>query len=338
MFFLLMVWWGGPARVGKSAPISPQAAPEEKPPAPPPTESVAVEAPADEPPTEISTVALASDAETLREDHPMNARMRNNGVGLVPRVLEINDAGRYAVLGAAAVSATFKVPLGWHVMDDGKRTLIYDAGGKMQINLSRRPLEGQSVEALIDGIIEQTVAEQPEVQHLKLNAFGLKCVAFRNYKVENEILEQVFMLKESPNHAGTAVVCRTTADSANMTFASNTAEVVMRDLDETGQSVKKLDWRETVDMLEKLGQLEAAEEVLKKSIDHLGVYSSIAYLWEKEVARRAKAGDEAGAKAAAQRAADFLYSYAGSATSGGEGAALSLERDQRLKGLKAYLD
>jgi hypothetical protein len=132
-----------------------------------------------------------------------------------------------------------------------------------------------------------------------------------------------------------AICCRVTADSDNITFATNAAEVVMRDLDET--RVIQHPWQIQVDTLEKLGKIEEAEAVLLRSIDHLGVYSSVAYLWEKECARLAAAGDMDGAKAAAKRAADNLFQYAASATSGGEGAALSRERDQRMDGLKGFL-
>jgi hypothetical protein len=90
-------------------------------------------------------------------------------------------------------------------------------------------------------------------------------------------------------------------------------------------------WRTEVDRLEQAGQIEAAEALLMKSIDHLGVFSSAAYLWEREAARRAAARDMAGAKAAARRAADLLDQYAASATSGGEGTALSRERNERVK-------
>jgi len=99
----------------------------------------------------------------------------------------------------------------------------------------------------------------------------------------------------------------------------------------------RAEWKQRVDELESQGKIEEAESLLLDSIDHLGVYSSMAYLWEKEAARRLQAGDSAGARAAAERAETLLYQYAGSATSGGEGAALSLERDQRLSALKGLL-
>jgi hypothetical protein len=322
--------------LGQSMPVAPP--PVEEPSPEPPAAAAPAEPEfeqvTDQAPTVTREVALADDAASLKQDHPMNARMRDNGIGLVPRVLAIDDSEKSATLAAAAVAATFKVPLGWHVMDDGKRTLIFDAGGKMQINLDRRRIEG-SVPEMINAILADYASQNPDLMHLKLEIFGLQCIGFRNLRVDGELLEQIFLFRTSEAHPGTAVVARVTADSDHITFATNAAEVVLRDLNETPEI--KDDWRQQVDTLEKLGQIEAAEELLLKSIDHLGAYSSAAYLWEKEVARRAAAGDDAGARQAAKRAADRLFQYAAGATSGGEGAALSLERDQRLEALKAYL-
>ena len=79
-----------------------------------------------------------------------------------------------------------------------------------------------------------------------------------------------------------------------------------------------------------------AEQAILQSVDHIGAYSSVAYLYEQRLARLARSGaPNAELEAARQKAIQWLYTYAGSATSGGEGAALSLERDQRIKALGA---
>ena len=56
-------------------------------------------------------------------------------------------------------------------------------------------------------------------------------------------------------------------------------------------------------------------------------------MYEERCARLARAGREEDAAAARERAIHWLYVYASSATSGGEGAALSRERDQRIAAL-----
>lgn len=91
-------------------------------------------------------------------------------------------------------------------------------------------------------------------------------------------------------------------------------------------------WRKAV-LLEREDRLEEAEQVMLNAGNHIGIYSSIAHLYELRVARLRDAGDDARAERAAERAEHWLYRYAGSATSGGEGAALSRERDLRLRAL-----
>ncbi|HYW31067.1 MAG TPA: hypothetical protein VE869_06120 [Gemmatimonas sp.] len=51
------------------------------------------------------------------------------------------------------------------------------------------------------------------------------------------------------------------------------------------------------------------------------------------MARLRDAGDVAGAAEAKRQAISWWYAYAGSATSGGEGAALSYERDKHIAAL-----
>jgi hypothetical protein len=182
-------------------------------------------------PTEPAEVALASDAGSLAEDHPMNARLRDNGVGLVPRVLEVNEEKKYAKLGAGAIEAIFKVPLGWHVIDDGKRTLVFDAAGKVQVNLDLRYATGTPA-AMLDSLLQEHVAQQPDIEHLRLELCGMQCLALRNYRVEDEVLEQAFLLKEA-RREGMVLVTRVTASSEDMVRAMNVAEVVLRDM-ETG--------------------------------------------------------------------------------------------------------
>ena len=182
----------------------------------------------EEAPARAIDLALARDAASLDEDHPMNARLRDNGVGLVPRVHGVNEAEGYATLGAGAISATFNVPLGWHVIDDGRRTLVFDAAGKVQVNLNLRRAE-DGPQALLDGLLAEHTAEQPELEHLMVDLRGMPCLAMRNYRVDDEILEQAFLVKTVARE-GVVLVTRVTAASEDMVRAVDLAEVVLRDL------------------------------------------------------------------------------------------------------------
>ena len=94
------------------------------------------------------------------------------------------------------------------------------------------------------------------------------------------------------------------------------------------------DWWRVAVMHERADRLEEAEETILKAVDHLGAYSSIASLFEARQSRMQRAGRTDEAMAAADRATRWLYLYAGGATSGGEGAALSRERDQRISAIR----
>ena len=90
------------------------------------------------------------------------------------------------------------------------------------------------------------------------------------------------------------------------------------------------EWWRQAQALELEGRLEEAERAITEAVDHVGAYASVAELYAQRMRRLAAAGDEAGALAAGDKAEEWIRAYAGSATSGGEGAALSLERDEFL--------
>lgn len=75
-------------------------------------------------------------------------------------------------------------------------------------------------------------------------------------------------------------------------------------------------------------RLESMEAEMRRSINHIGVAASIAEIYAQRMRAFQRAGNEARAIAAFKLAVDWMGTYAGFATSGGEGAALSYERDQ----------
>ena len=90
------------------------------------------------------------------------------------------------------------------------------------------------------------------------------------------------------------------------------------------------DWWQKAKQLEENNELDEAEAVIKRAVPHLGFASQTAQLYMERMLRLRVAGDRAGAADAHQRAANWIRDYASFATIGGEGAALSLERDQFL--------
>ena len=69
------------------------------------------------------------------------------------------------------------------------------------------------------------------------------------------------------------------------------------------------------------------------AINHIGVAGSIAEIYAERMRVFQRAGNETRAMAAFKLAVDWMDNYASWATSGGEGAALSYERDQFRKAL-----
>jgi hypothetical protein len=90
-------------------------------------------------------------------------------------------------------------------------------------------------------------------------------------------------------------------------------------------------------VLEGEGKLEEAEKALFDAIDHLGVFSQVAYMYELRMERLLKAGDREGAIDAFKRSDRWMWIGASNATSGGEGTAMSNEAARHRETLVAAL-
>ena len=87
-------------------------------------------------------------------------------------------------------------------------------------------------------------------------------------------------------------------------------------------------WTRAAQSTEGPDRLEAMEAEMRRTIDHIGVAASIAEMYAQRMRMFQRAGNEPRAIAAFTLAVEWMGTYAGWATSGGEGAALSYERDQ----------
>jgi hypothetical protein len=173
--------------------------------------------------------AMAEHPETLDPEHPLNARLRDNGAGLTPRVLEVNAAEKYAIVGAGAIVATFKLPFGWHVIDDGRRTLVFDAAGKIQISLNLRRADG-NVRGLLDELLTQAREEQPEIGPLMVDfAADLPGLVLRNYRDGDDVLVQAFVVKTLRDD-GLVHVARVTAAPEEVSRAMNLTQLILHSL------------------------------------------------------------------------------------------------------------
>jgi hypothetical protein len=259
------------------------------------------------------------------------------------------------------------------VLDDGRRTLVFDRAGAMQISLDLRPATPDQHGALLQEIGRGLAAEHPSAEFLELMIGDLPCLAVRNLPVNGQLLQQAYIARAS-THASLALVCRVTAGDDTMSTAMDAAELLLTSYglspaqDASVEASVDADaiagtdahaeadapalrtpqddaaaidrefaglpawWREAV-LLERQDRLDEAESVIVAALDHLGRHASLASLYEGRMHRLRDAGDAAGAEAARLKAIDWWYSYAAGATSGGEGAALSYERDQHVAAL-----
>jgi hypothetical protein len=75
-------------------------------------------------------------------------------------------------------------------------------------------------------------------------------------------------------------------------------------------------------------RLEELEQQIQRDAQHIGGAASIAEMYAQRMRAFQRAGNEPRAAAAFKLATQWMWTYASQATSGGEGAALSDERDQ----------
>ena len=308
------------------------------------------------PRTAMFDYALSDDSASLDEDHPINARLRDSGIGLVPNIAGLSDAARCATLAAGAVMAQFDVPYGWHVIDDGRRTLVFEPGGQVQINLDLLPRQGRDDQAVLADIADELRRSYPgpELRFVPPPAGpGLHATAIADGE---QPLEQWHLLR--PYRDDTMVLrARVTATPEQSGNAAELAGLILASLayapgpddevvDETvDEAVAEANdeaideanapapadglpaWWHHARALEARGEVDAAEQHIREQCHSLGFAHATADLHRLRMLRLKAAGDEAGARQAFLRASDFIWRYASMATSGGEGAALSLERD-----------
>jgi hypothetical protein len=86
-------------------------------------------------------------------------------------------------------------------------------------------------------------------------------------------------------------------------------------------------WWNAARALEAAGHLDEAELAIRSAVPHQGALIQIAELYRLRQIRLREAGDVEGARRARLQAVNWAQAYAASATSGGEGTALSAERD-----------
>lgn len=172
--------------------------------------------------------ALAGDAKSLDPAHAVNKQLVDvRKMGQVPRVLHVDEEHRWAIVALPAVSATLKVPLGWHLLDDGDRSLMFDSGGQVQIHFSLLDANGRTVDAMIDDAKASILNDHPKLQTLTQSLGGMRLLAIADLPADDSKVDICFLISESPVGEGLYLQARITADSEKMTEMMDLFELLM---------------------------------------------------------------------------------------------------------------
>lgn len=279
--------------------------------------------------------AFADTPASLDQEAKVNANLRDRGIGLVPRVIATDDAAKVATLGAGAIVSQMQVPYGWYVLDDGKRTQVLDPNDEVQISLNLMRMAATGYDGLLDELEAQVRSDYPDPQCMRFVNDGIHGLGVRNITAGNEPVEQYHLLH--PHSTDRMVLrARVTTSVERRTGACNLAVLILQscsagtavaDAPAPAQNDMPAWWNKAV-ALEGQDKLAEAEQVIRDGVPHLAFASAMADMYRLRMLRKKNAGDAPGALDAFKKSSEFIFMYAGMATSGGEGAALSLERDQ----------
>ena len=285
---------------------------------------------------DIGSFALDGGRATLEQEHPLNQRWLDEGRGFSPRILAADDNGRRAWVASIALRATLSLSYGWNPLDDGQRLVLLHPDGSVQISLEILAAPEGSSAALLDAIERQTRADHPAPECLRLQIGPVLGLAVRGINDGEQPLEQVHLLMATPTE-GRVLRARVTATPERCATATDLGEALLFGVqfepddapaeDTAANEDAQPDWARRAYALEAEDRLDEAEKAMRDGCDQLGVLISIAQMYAERMARLATAGDTAGAAEARRRAESWAWGYAACATSGGEGAALSIERD-----------
>jgi hypothetical protein len=178
------------------------------------------------PETELGFYAKSGDLATLDPEHPVNARLRDQGIGFVPNIIASDLKAKTATIGAGAIAALLQVALGWHVNDDGRRTLLLDPAGKIQISMNLVATNGRSPEQILDEIEAEAEQSYPHPEFSRFAQGGIWALRVGNIAINDEAIVQVHLLTAWAEES-MMVRTRITADGESMRFAMNYAQLML---------------------------------------------------------------------------------------------------------------
>ncbi len=187
--------------------------------------------PSDPAPKTFADFARPEGLSTLAEDNTINTNLRNNGIGLVPRILEVDEEAGSATLGCGAIMAMVSIPLGWHIIDDGRRVLVFDKDSQVQVNF-RLVDEGVESANLIEQVLGHLAPSAGEAKWMTMELGGMKTLAIRGLPIhqpgeEPVHVDQVFMYMPVPGRATGYCEIRATSDIEKIEPVMDMVEVIL---------------------------------------------------------------------------------------------------------------
>jgi len=176
------------------------------------------------------SLALADNAGALQAKHSINRDAAKRGLGKTPAVIETHVHEKFAMVHASAVAATFDVPFGWHVVDNGKRTLVFDADHEIEVHLDVRQA-ADGARAFLKGVLADQRKRQPSVKaQLSENADGSGFLVMQNYEEKGESNLRAYATHAAKND-GELIVAQVSAKPSDLIRALNLTTFILRHLE-----------------------------------------------------------------------------------------------------------
>ena len=207
---------------GSTTPLehAPEANSPEEAPEPQPTPAAETET-AELTPGSWAELVRADSAASLDPEAPINANLRDRGVGFVPRVHRLDESLKAAYVACGAIEGGFRVPFGWHAIDDGRRVLVFDADNRMQISVNLRAWDGE-LEALGEALTAEYVQQQPDVETFAQAHGDIHVAGVRGLHIDGEVLNQGFVIRRVRDD-NLVLVARATGAGDDIRLALNLA-------------------------------------------------------------------------------------------------------------------
>lgn len=125
------------------------------------------------------------------------------------------------------LSRTRRMRSSWHVLDDGKRTLIFDAPGRVQISLNLREI--RDVGAFLEQLAEEHRSQQAQIEAHVVQIERYPALMMRGLSVNDEQLEQIFLVHpDGCDVDGLMLVARVTTKSDDMRDTLELVDGILR--------------------------------------------------------------------------------------------------------------